>query len=232
MEYRLSQAGFEAKIVGSKLEISNCYGLHLIEDLGANKDGIGQCVITERLNDFINKHTVSRHEMKNVVKKVIYNSYMYKQAQVVSYDDNVWYMQLYDYNLTLISERIIEGATNKSDAEKHLRDNFNIQTGLPCSVYRNDTGDSTNDGISSKARTLYVMSMREYPFEPSDIRECVSIETAIFEFGEHIRAKPLYEPKKWYMAGGNFLYSSDSRLKEITGISYPIPIFDRYEEEK
>lgn len=33
----------------------------------------------------------------------------------------------------------------------------------------------------------------------------------------------------WYMAGGNILYTSDSRFKQITGISYPIAIHDRYE---
>lgn len=31
------------------------------------------------------------------------------------------------------------------------------------------------------------------------------------------------------MAGGNILYTSDSRFKQITGISYPIAIHDRYE---
>ena len=27
-------------------------------------------------------------------------------------------------------------------------------------------------------------------------------------------------------AGGNFLYTSDCRFKEITGIEYPVPIHD------
>lgn len=44
-----------------------------------------------------------------------------------------------------------------------------------------------------------------------------------------IDCKPAYCRKRWYMMGGNFLYTSDSRFKEITGISYPIAIHDRYE---
>lgn len=36
-------------------------------------------------------------------------------------------------------------------------------------------------------------------------------------------------PKRWYMAGGNFLYTSDSRFREITKSKYPISIHDRYE---
>ena len=46
---------------------------------------------------------------------------------------------------------------------------------------------------------------------------------------EYIDCKPAYCRKRWYMMGGNFLYTSDSRFKEITGISYPIAIHDRYE---
>lgn len=31
------------------------------------------------------------------------------------------------------------------------------------------------------------------------------------------------------MAGGAFVYSCDSRFREITGVSYPISVHDRYE---
>lgn len=46
---------------------------------------------------------------------------------------------------------------------------------------------------------------------------------------EYVDCKPAYCRKRWYMAGGNILYTSDSRFKQITGISYPIAIHDRYE---
>ena len=33
------------------------------------------------------------------------------------------------------------------------------------------------------------------------------------------------------MFGGNYLKTSDSRFKDLTGISYPVPVHDRTEEE-
>lgn len=33
----------------------------------------------------------------------------------------------------------------------------------------------------------------------------------------------------WHMFGGNYLMTSDSRYKEVTGMSYPLPVHDRVE---
>lgn len=65
--------------------------------------------------------------------------------------------------------------------------------------------------------------------EPDDIRQCVYIEKREVIGQEYVDCKPAYCRKRWYMAGGNILYTSDSRFKQITGISYPIAIHDRYE---
>ena len=73
------------------------------------------------------------------------------------------------------------------------------------------------------------MTEGKYPFEPDDLRQCVGIEFRDCCGETYVDAKPLYFPRRWYMAGGNFLYTSDSRYKEITGISYPVSIHDRYE---
>lgn len=35
---------------------------------------------------------------------------------------------------------------------------------------------------------------------------------------------------KWTMFGGNFIYTSDSRYREVVGIPYPIGVHDRVEE--
>lgn len=90
-------------------------------------------------------------------------------------------------------------------------------------------GDCTNNGISSYARELYILDAQKGPFEPDDIRQCVYIEKREIMGQEYVDCKPAYCRKRWYMAGGNILYTSDSRFKQITGISYPIAIHDRYE---
>lgn len=90
-------------------------------------------------------------------------------------------------------------------------------------------GDCTNNGISSYARELYILDTQKGPFEPDDIRQCVYIEKREVMGQEYVDCKPAYCRKRWYMAGGNILYTSDSRFKQITGISYPIAIHDRYE---
>ena len=86
-----------------------------------------------------------------------------------------------------------------------------------------------NKLISSYARELYILDTQKGPFEPDDIRQCVYIEKREVMGQEYVDCKPAYCRKRWYMAGGNILYTSDSRFKQITGISYPIAIHDRYE---
>lgn len=81
----------------------------------------------------------------------------------------------------------------------------------------------------SYARELYILDAQKGPFEPDDIRQCVYIEKREIMGQEYVDCKPAYCRKRWYMAGGNILYASDSRFKQITGISYPIAIHDRYE---
>lgn len=110
-----------------------------------------------------------------------------------------------------------------------MRSNYEVESCLTAEVYRNPLGDCTNDGISSYQRELYVLAAQKGPFEPEDIRQCVYIERREVMGKEYIDCKPAYCRKRWYMMGGNFLYTSDSRFKEITGISYPIAIHDRYE---
>lgn len=46
---------------------------------------------------------------------------------------------------------------------------------------------------------------------------------------DYIHAEPVINRSRWYMAGGNFIYSSDSRFKKITGIQYPVSVHDRTE---
>lgn len=111
----------------------------------------------------------------------------------------------------------------------YLEDNYEIESCLTAEVYRSSLGDCTNNGISSYARELYILDAQKGPFEPDDIRQCVYIEKREIMGQEYVDCKPAYCRKRRYMAGGNILYTSDSRFKQITGISYPIAIHDRYE---
>lgn len=115
------------------------------------------------------------------------------------------------------------------DSMEHMKSNYEIESCLTAEVYRSSLGDCTNNGISSYARELYILDAQKGPFEPDDIRQCVYIEKREIMGQEYVDCKPAYCRKRWYMAGGNILYTSDSRFKQITGISYPIAIHDRYE---
>jgi hypothetical protein len=62
------------------------------------------------------------------------------------------------------------------------------------------------------------------------------VETLLYGFDEtrYVRAIPyenIYDrnPKVNYMAGGNFVYTSDSSYRDITGVEYPISVHDRRE---
>lgn len=121
------------------------------------------------------------------------------------------------------------GCKYKDETLDWMRTNFDIESGLTAEVYRSGLGDCTNGGISAHRRDLYILGKTKGPFEPEDIRECVYIEWREVSGSEYIDCKPLYFRRRWYMMGGNFLYTSDSRFREITGSKYPIPIHDRYE---
>ena len=124
---------------------------------------------------------------------------------------------------------IWSGCKYQDEVKNWMQSNFDIESCLTAYVFRNPLGDCTNDGISKNRRELYIISDQKGPFEPQDIRECVYIEWREVMGEKYIDCKPLYCSKRWYMAGGNFLYTSDSRFKDITKSKYPIAIHDRYE---
>ncbi len=110
--------------------------------------------------------------------------------------------------------------------------------GLLAYIYRNDLGDCTNGGFSSKVRQVCIINASG-PFEPSD--DCPAV---ILESGYNgpmtrntVRAVSVddKESDNWLMHGGNFLHTSDSRfsdlVKDLTGRSSggPVAIHDRKE---
>ena len=113
-------------------------------------------------------------------------------------------------------------------------------------VFRWSLGDCSNKGITSRSNKVLVCDggtieeLRELQVllrhNPKEIRLSEYVETPIVRIvrreiqgrGEYVHCQPI-ENDGWYMAGGTFAYTSDSRFKEITGVSYPISIHDRQE---
>lgn len=113
--------------------------------------------------------------------------------------------------------------------------------GISVSVYRHGKYDCTNGGISSKFDQLTIVNA-EGPFDPDEkAPAAILIEShgnavirpAVFDkaTGEYV-----VEPNKWFMFGGNFAYTSDSRFREavekVCGRRFygAVPIHDRCEE--
>lgn len=152
----------------------------------------------------------------------------YIQLQAVKLDDDTYMVQEFDNELVFMGE-LWSGCKYPDEVLDWMKSNYEIESCLTAEVYRSSLGDCTNNGVSSYARELYILDAQKGPFEPDDIRQCVYIEKREIMGQEYVDCKPAYCRKRWYMAGGNILYTSDSRFKQITGISYPIAIHDRYE---
>lgn len=122
---------------------------------------------------------------------------------------------------------------------------------LPCSVYKNASfnySDCSNGGASARWNDLYLC--RDYVTDEDVLEYCkannclneverfVQTETRFLFGREYKNIKLVFEGRQKIrgmlggMAGGNLLYTSDSRWKEITGCDYPLSIHDRYETQE
>lgn len=229
---RIEKEGFVLNLEGTWCEISNKYGVQEHGDVAVNEEDIPEGYAEKKLDQFIGTHKV-RGFMKaeNCEKKVAFDpetkEYIQLQA-VLPVGADYWVVQKFDNELVYMGE-IWSGCKYQDEVKNWMQSNFDIESCLTAYVFRNPLGDCTNDGISKNRRELYIISDQKGPFEPQDIRECVYIEWREVMGEKYIDCKPLYCSKRWYMAGGNFLYTSDSRFKDITKSKYPIAIHDRYE---
>lgn len=101
-------------------------------------------------------------------------------------------------------------------------------------------GDCTNGGLTSKNRSLTIFSadttdeeIKQYfngdSEKYSKAIRVMKTENPIYPVrAEVVFRKPSNEGT--YMAGGNFVYTSDSRYKEVAGVPYPISVHDRFED--
>ena len=95
-------------------------------------------------------------------------------------------------------------------------------------VYRNDLGDCTNNGVTSpQFNHKFVVPCEYGNITEEDVAKAgyVVLEPGIN--GGVLNFRPRGE-KGWTMAGGNFVYTSDSRFRRTYGTA-PISVHDRVE---
>lgn len=212
----------EVDIETKKFNVSNKYGDHgggyIIRNV------IDEQICEILLLDFLSNHTVSDITKNRYQKMVALNEKNeYIQLQAVKRLHS-YFIQEYDNELMYIRS-VYAGEIGKIDIIEKMKEMYNVQHGLMAEVFKNPFDDCTNKGISSKTDTLYI-AYDKAPLILMDIRDCVTVEKIQTRYGDRVRCKPLYESNNKYAFGGNFLYTSDSRFKEITGIEYPVPIHD------
>jgi hypothetical protein len=103
--------------------------------------------------------------------------------------------------------------------------------GLLVSILKNsEIGDCTNGGLSATATDALLVG-EDVPeiFEDNGKRPVFKlVERYVFGDVLHKHVEPIYPPTKNYcgwMAGGNFVWTSDSRFPN----DYPLSIHDRQE---
>jgi len=84
--------------------------------------------------------------------------------------------------------------------------------GLILSVYKDDSSDCSNSGISSKHSRVCVVNASG-PFEPSDEYPAVVLTEGPFNSVNLVPVE-LIGSGKWTMFGGNYAGTSDSRFSE------------------
>lgn len=179
-----------------------------------------------------NSSNVYNQLLDKTIKYVIYDEKKKKflQMQILLKGfSNKYTIQLFDTDLKLISE-IKTDITDYEDILSYWQsycyiNKYHIVKGLKCDVLVNKfISDSTNDGISSQYNSLYLIGNEiDKVTTVSDIREVVYLQFSRGLF----YCKPLIKDSSYYMMGGNFLFSSDSRFRSV--LNYPIPIHDRVE---
>jgi hypothetical protein len=115
-----------------------------------------------------------------------------------------------------------------------MNENRTPLKGLTALIYRDALGiDFSNRGISAIATEVTVIGPGIDPiFEATPERPAVRIIKGDNANGATYHAEPLHtgdEPAPWYMFGGAFIYSSDSRFRAGIDFYGAVPLHDRRE---
>jgi hypothetical protein len=107
--------------------------------------------------------------------------------------------------------------------------------GIPALVYRDALGtDFSNRGISARVMEVTVTGEDIDPvFEATEQRPAVRLVKNEHPHRETVvHAEPVTpegEPAPWYMFGGTFIFSSDTRFRRAAGHYGAVPLHDRRE---
>ncbi len=107
--------------------------------------------------------------------------------------------------------------------------------GLHIYIYKDNLGDCTNNGISSKKIKGLTITNIDAPFEPCEDYPPVKLILQKFSHGNSVKIIAEKDINKNTMFGGNFGATSDSRFNEaiekMLGYNFygAIPIHDRIE---
>lgn len=107
--------------------------------------------------------------------------------------------------------------------------------GITALIYRDALGtDFSNRGISTRVMEVTVIGPDIDPiFEPTQERPAVRlVKSESFNNEPVVHAEPVTpagEPAPWYMFGGTFIFSSDSRFRNAAGHYAAVPLHDRRE---
>ena len=116
---------------------------------------------------------------------------------------------------------------------------------LPINVYRTSRlGDCTNGGISSKFDELLIACDEGFiEIDPDNVPENFAMVELRHVYGNRIiptiypadikDGKAVIRDGKWWMMGGNYGATSDSRFSRMVGDMYgAVAIHDRYETQE
>jgi len=99
--------------------------------------------------------------------------------------------------------------------------------GLLVFVYKNGNSDCTNGGVTANVdKAVLIGDGIPEIFKPCD--DAPALYTKIHYMGDVIAVPYDGETDDWYMFGGNFVYSSDSRFRTLVS-GQPIRVHDRRE---
>ena len=104
--------------------------------------------------------------------------------------------------------------------------------GIVADIYRPSHGDCSAGGISAiHGRVLVVGKGVPEITEDDDTLPVVTVEIKMMGNDKFVHARPIEKPNRNYigwMMGGCFIWSSDSRFREIIN-EYPVPLHNRQE---